>query len=609
MGKRVDKTDAVIRQLLEDRESYRPTPGKDLLRLWREYLKNSRVRIFLATFVTLVWSAQPFARTLATRFLVDDVLKVGSSIAPEDLPRQFELFWIWLGILAVIWTVFIICHWLRSWLIVGAGRKLIYKLRSDLHEKLQALHIGFFEQMPTGRIVSRVLSDVKVIERWSTSQSVNMMAQSMRIFMGIGVLMYLNWRITLLVLLALPLYAYVFYTLRPKIRATSIAQRRLNAALYGHSAERISAIQVIKAFAKEIGELRTFARMVNNGVRIQMRLTLYGHLLSVLAGFVAAITTGTIILMLMLQVRSGSMTLGSAMAYIGGLTPLFTPVNALTTLITQFQAVMVVLRRVFHILDRTLEVEPGAIKLAGMRGKIHFDSVVFTYPGQESPALNDVSFRFEEGMKVAVMGPSGAGKTTIFNLLLRFYDPQAGAVRVGGVNLQEADPTSIRRHVCLVQQEPVIFSGTIADNIMYGWLDATPDQIIRAAKQAELHEFIMSLPGKYETDVGEGGVTLSGGQKQRLALSTAILTDPEVLLLDDTTSALDAKTEARIRTTLNRVLQNRTSLIITQRIATARECDTILVLERGRLTQMGAHKDLIRERGFYRRIFEQQSLL
>ncbi len=207
------------------------------------------------------------------------------------------------------------------------------------------------------------------------------------------------------------------------------------------------------------------------------------------------------------------------------------------------------------------------------------------------------------------MGPSGAGKTTVFNLLLRFYDPQVGAVRVGGVNLQEADPTSIRRHICLVQQEPVIFSGTIADNIMYGWLDATPDQIIRAAKQAELHEFIMSLPGKYETDVGEGGVTLSGGQKQRLALATAILTEPEVLLLDDTTSALDAKTEARIRATLNRVLQNRTSLIITQRIATARECNTILVLERGRLTQTGTHNDLIREQGFYRRVYEKQSLL
>lgn len=609
MRKRVDKTDAVIRQLLEDGESYRPTPGKDLLRLWRDYLKNSRVQIFLAAFVTFLWSAQPFARILATRFLVDDVLKVGSSIAPEDLAHQFELFWIWLGILAGIWTVFIICHWLRSWLIVGAGKKLIYRLRSDLHEKLQALHIGFFEHMPTGRIVSRVLSYVKVVERWSTSQSVNMVAQSVRIFMGIGVLTYLNWRITLLVLLALPLYAYVFYTLRPKIRATSMAQRRLNAALYGHSAERISAIRVIKAFAKEIGELRTFARMVNNGVRIQMRLALYSHLLSVLAGLVAAITTGTIIFMLMLQVRNGSMTLGSAMAYIGGLTPLFTPVNALTTLITQFQEVMVVLRRVFHILDRKLEVEPGAIKLAGMRGKIYFDSVKFTYPGQGSPALNDVSFRFEEGMKVAVMGPSGAGKTTIFNLLLRFYDPQVGAVRVGGVNLQEADPASIRRHICLVQQEPVIFSGTIADNIMYGWLNATADQIIRAAKQAELHEFIMSLPGKYETDVGEGGVTLSGGQKQRLVLATAILTDPEVLLLDDTTSALDAKTEARIRATLNHVLQNRTSLIITQRIATARECDTILVLERGRLTQMGTHNDLIREPGFYRKVFEQQSLL
>ena len=233
------------------------------------------------------------------------------------------------------------------------------------------------------------------------------------------------------------------------------------------------------------------------------------------------------------------------------------------------------------------------------------------YAGMRGLKISDIPFDYEDfnvaaGSKVAIMGPSGAGKTTVFNLLTRFYDPQEGEVVVGGVNLVDADPNSIRRHVVMVQQEPVIFSGTIGENIAYGHLDATPSDIMRATNQAELHDFVMTLPVKYETEVGRNGIALSGGQKQRLALSTALLTDPEVLLLDDTTSALDAETEVRIRETLNRVLEGRTSLIITQRIATARDCDKIIVLEDGKLTQVGTHEELKDVDGFYMRILEQQ---
>jgi ABC-type multidrug transport system fused ATPase/permease subunit len=273
------------------------------------------------------------------------------------------------------------------------------------------------------------------------------------------------------------------------------------------------------------------------------------------------------------------------------------------------QALFVVARRVLAILETRVEIEPGRIGLEGMHGEIRFEHVSFTYPEQKEPALKDVSFSISAGQRVALMGPSGAGKTTVFLLLLRFYDPQAGRISVGGVDLLSASQASLRRHVRLVQQEPTIFTGSMADNITYGKLDALPEEIRRAAAAAELHEFIETLPEGYETIVGERGVTLSGGQKQRLALATALLTDPEVLLLDDTTSALDAKTEARIRVTLNRVLAGRTSLIITQRVATAMECDRIIVLEDGVITQQGRHEQLAREKnGFYRRICEQQKV-
>ena len=207
------------------------------------------------------------------------------------------------------------------------------------------------------------------------------------------------------------------------------------------------------------------------------------------------------------------------------------------------------------------------------------------------------------------MGPSGAGKSTVFQLLLRFYDPNDGSVQVGDTDLRDADPRSVRQHVRLVQQEPAIFSGTIAENIAYGKEEAEPREIMRAARQAELHDFIVSLPAKYETEVGQNGISLSGGQKQRLSLATALLTDPEVLLLDDTTSALDAETERRIRATLDRALEGRTSLIITQRVATARHCDRILVFENGAVTQDGTHEQLYAIEGFYRRIAVQQESL
>ncbi|TVQ20922.1 MAG: ATP-binding cassette domain-containing protein, partial [Spirochaetaceae bacterium] len=273
------------------------------------------------------------------------------------------------------------------------------------------------------------------------------------------------------------------------------------------------------------------------------------------------------------------------------------------------QAVFVVIKRVFSLLDEDVDVSPGKIKLDGITGRIHFDGVSFRYPEQSSGALENISFYIAPGEKVALMGPSGAGKTTVFNLILRFYDPHEGSVQIDEINLVNADPTSIRRHVVLVQQEPVVFSGTIAENIVYGRMESKPSAIMAAARQAELHDFIMTLPVKYETEVGQNGISLSGGQRQRLALATALLTGPEVLLLDDTTSALDAETEARIRTTLYQALEGRTSIIITQRIATARSCDRIIVLDHGRIVQQGTHDELKREEGFYRRIFLQQESL
>ncbi len=602
------RIDRVIKQLLAEIEFYKLTPLRDIATIWRRYLAASTHRILLALLFTIVWSAQPFAFALAGKYLVDDVLRLPGGVAEGEIATAMPAFWRWLTVVAVVWAAFLVAHWLRHWLMIDSGRRLVYGLRRDLHEKLQALHLGYFDRHPTGRIMARLLDDVNVIRQWMTVESVGLMGQAVRLAVGLGVIFYLDAPLASVVLIVLPFYALAFYILRPRIRSTNIAFRRLNSTMYAQAAERIAAVRTIKSFAREKGEVRSFARRVIDSVRIQMRTVTYNHVLVLVAGIIVSGTTGVMIYLAILQVRDGVMTLGAALAFISALNPLFGPVNQITTQITQIQALFVVMRRVLVILETRVEIEPGRIGLEGMKGDIRFDRVTFTYPEQTSPALSNVSFTIPAGERVALMGPSGAGKTTIFLLLLRFYDPQEGLISVGGVDLPVVSQASLRRHVRLVQQEPTIFTGTMSDNITYGKLDATPEEVRGAAAQAELDAFIRTLPDGYDTIVGERGVTLSGGQKQRLALATALLTDPEVLLLDDTTSALDSKTEARIRVTLNKVLAGRTSLIITQRVATAMECDRILVLEDGVITQQGRHKALAAVDGFYRRICEQQKV-
>ena len=601
-----ERADQIVDRELASVESYEGNALRELRRLWVDFLRPYRVQLTIALVLTLLIALHTPVFVLTWRFLVDRALCVTDGIPEGMTEHHRSLIWMWVGMNTTIWTLLLLSNWLRTYLVQTTGQKLTYLLRRRLHEKLQLLHIGFYESTSTGRLMSRVMGDVNVVHEWATNQAINLITQLFTLVAGLAVLLYLHAGLAAIMIITLPLYGYAFGRVRPTIRRFNVALRRMNSGLYGRAAERISGIQVVQAFGRERAESRHFAQRVGDMIRAQMRLVGQQQILTLVSTTLSAITTAVIIYLAITMVHHETMTLGSTLAFLQTLPPVFWAVNHLTQMIAEVQGPLVCLQRMFRLLDEQEDLPTGGIRLEGMVGRISLDDVSFTYPSQAQPALSEVSFQVAPGERVAIMGPSGSGKSTIFQLLLRFYDPQGGAVRVGGVNLADAATESVRRHVCMVQQEPHVFSGTLAENIMYGHLDATPSEVIRAAQHTELHDFIMGLPLKYETEVGEHGVTLSGGQRQRLSLATALLTDPEVLLLDDTTSALDATTEAKIRDTLNRVSRERTSLVITQRVATARDADRILVMEKGVLTQDGTHDELSCQPGFYRTICQQQ---
>ena len=613
MSPRGDRVRRISDKVLADRQEG-SGPGPDVLKRFAgEYLRPHVPRFVLLFFIMLAWGLTPFAFAMTHRFLIDDLLGGAGGLDKllETTTRDALIvgFWWLFGLNIGIHTVSFFCQWSQAYLSLGVGRQIAYSLREKLYSKLDRLHIGYHERTQTGRIMSRVQDDVETVQGAIDQQLNFAMIEPVKLVIGLGFLFYWQWRLTLFVVVALPIYAVAFAVFRPLIRRCGRARSRINSRLYGLAEERIGAIRVVQAFGREEREMAVFSRMAHEGVRVTLRQPWYHQGLSFSAAVVTSVVTALVLYFGLSGVRDGTITLGTALAYVTALYPVFMSIGQIVGIAPMLQISRVSLRRIYALLDQAEDVLPGRIQLSGMAGKIDFDGVTFTYPNQTAAALEDVSFRVDPGQRVALMGPSGSGKTTVLELLLRVYDPQDGAVRVGGVNLREADPRSVRRHVRLVQQEPFIFSGTIRQNITYGTPGADPVQAVHAANAAELHEFVMDLPLGYETQVGENGMSLSGGQKQRLSLATALLTDPEVLLLDDVASALDARTEARIRATLNKVMEGRTSIVVTHRIATARDCDRIIVLEQGRIIQTGTHEQLAAAPGFYRRICEQQESL
>ena len=583
---------------------------RNIKRLIGGYLRPYWFRVLIVAIVTSMSAMAPYVFGYLGKIMVDDVLQLSrqGEIVKKTASEQLHLLlWVFFAYV-VVHLLSIGFTWLYSYNLAYVSQGIVYTLRQQLHEKLQRLQMTFFDQRQTGKIVARVIDDVNVIQGNATHTLISIISQVALLLVGVVILLKLNFTLAFIAFATLPLYAISYQILVRRIREINQSLRKKNAEIYGLLDEKITGARVIKSFAQEHFEIGKFFRKAANFIRLIMKNVLFNNTLSAIATVISGVGMAVVLWYGALQVRAGTMSLGSLLYFYSSVGVLFSPLITLTNMNVIIQRLLTVLGRVFSVLDEevTIRDSENAVELAEVKGAVSFRHVWLKYEGANEYDLKDINFEIPSGCTVSLVGPSGSGKSSLVNLLLRLYDPTEGDILIDGQSTKGIKLTSLRKHIGMVPQEAILFSGTIAQNIKYGRFNATPQQVINAAKVAEIHDFICSLPEKYETQIGERGMNLSGGQKQRLALAMALLTDPTILILDDSTSALDAETEARLWVTLKKIMANRTSFVITHRISTAMNADFVLVLDKGRIVERGSHEELIATSGIYRRLFEQQ---
>lgn len=510
------------------------------------------------------------------------------------------LLWVF-GITIAVYLLHSGAKVIHKYMLGWVGEKVVFRLRRALHTKLQQLQMTYHDQHEKGRLMARVMDDVVVVRRTSVHLSTSLTVNIFMLLVGIVVLLLIDVKMAMVSFLALPAFAVVYTRLKTRMKQLWQGVARQRAGMYGLVADRLASPETVKSFGQERREsIRLFAR-ARDLLTTELRLVWLSGFLGLWVTVVHGLCVATVLGMGMLLVKSGTLSIGYLLFFYGSFGLMFMPVKSLCMLIPALQRFRVSADRVMEILEEPVTIydDPAAIDLPIVAGLIRLKDVGLRYDGIEEEALKGITLDIEPGQRICLMGPSGAGKTSLANLLLRLYEPTAGAIRLDGRDLREINISSLRDHVGYVPQDTFLFTGSVRDNIRYGNLLAEDQQVEDAAKAAELHDFIITLPEKYDTIVGERGVTLSGGQRQRVSLARALLTDPRVLILDDCTSALDAITEAKIVKTLRTALAGRTTIIITHRVSMSSRADLVVVLKDGTVVEVGTHDELLQKEGIY----------
>ena len=509
--------------------------------------------------------------------------------------------------IVVVFIIRGVSYYGQSYLMNYVGQRVIIDIRRDVFEKLQRLSMSFYDKHKTGTIMSYVTNDVNALQSAMVENVVEMFTESVILIVSIAMMLYLDWKLFLVTFATFPVVLFFIDSFGKRIRKSGSRIQEAAADITSVLQEVASSPHVIKSFVREGYEVERFDKENMNNFRANMKYAQLSSTLTPTIEFVAAVGVSIILWYGGNSVINGSITAGSLVAFLTYAVNISNPIKRLSRVIGNIQKALAAAQRVFDVLDlpEVIKNAPDAKALPKVKGDVRFNDVSFAYNENEE-VLSHVSFEVKPGEMIAFVGPSGAGKSTVASLLPRFYDATNGSITIDGQDIRKVTLDSLREQVGIVPQETVLFNGSVYDNILYGRLDATREEVEAAAKAANAHDFIMQLPNGYETMLGDRGMNISGGQRQRISIARAILKNPQILILDEATSALDTESERVVQEALDRLMVGRTSFVIAHRLSTIKNADKIMVLENGQLIEQGNHDELMAMDGLYAHLYKIQ---
>jgi ATP-binding cassette subfamily B protein len=597
---------AELRRLFVSREGHGivppapPVPIREIFRHFGPYMRPYKRRLFAGFALLGVVPGLIAAQLYMIKLIIDEV------IGPGDLDK-----FLWIAPLTIgLALATMVAQMANSYLLAWVGQRFLLDVRTSLYSHLQRLSLDFFERRKLGDTLSRLVADIDAISRLALSAPADVITAGLTLVFFLGSMFFLDWRLSLITLTIALAVAGLMPVFTRLIKSSTRESRRRTGTLAAIAEDTLSGVALVQAYNRQALEQRRYDRESRGALEALMLTARLRAVFLPLIDFVQVLAALAVLGFGTVAVANNRLTVGGLVAFLAYLSRMFTPVARLAQVSTVIYAASAAAERVieFFRAEPTIVDRPGARSLGRAEGYVEFDRVSFTYPGTSSRALDEVSFKAGPGDTIALVGRSGAGKSTVAKFLLRFYDPSAGKLLLDGNDLRDLETASVRANVAVLLQETLMLDGTVRENILYGKPDATEDELVAAATAAEAHDFIMELPDGYDSAVGQKGRRLSGGQRQRVAIARAMIRDAPVLVLDEPTTGLDAEAGQKILGPLHRLMSGRTTIVISHNLMTVRSATQIVVLDHGRVVERGTHDELIARAGIYEQLYRLHEL-